>query len=129
MEDKKNGMSDERIDLIIGNLLRVAVLVSAVFVAAGAVIYLRRHGLEMPDYGVFAGVPKNLHGLKEIMEAAWQIRSVGIIQLGLLLLIFTPVARVAFSVFAFLKQRDYMYVVFTLIVLTVLLLSITGVII
>ncbi|HVY56153.1 MAG TPA: DUF1634 domain-containing protein [Thermodesulfobacteriota bacterium] len=38
-------------------------------------------------------------------------------------------ARVAFSVIAFLLERDYMYVVFTLIVLTVLLLSVTGVII
>lgn len=129
MENNGSGMSDQRIDLIIGNLLRVAVIISAVFVLAGAVIYLWRHGHEMPDYGVFAGVPKNLRGLKEIMESAWQIRSVGIIQLGLLLLIFTPVARVAFSVIAFLLERDYMYVVFTLIVLTVLLLSVTGVII
>jgi uncharacterized membrane protein len=122
-------MNDEKIDLIIGNLLRVAVILSAVFVLTGAVIYLMRHGMEMPDYGVFTGVPKNLRGLREIIETAWQIGSVGIIQLGLLLLIATPVARVAFSVFAFLIQRDYMYVVFTLIVLTVLLLSITGVII
>lgn len=129
MENNGSGMSDQRIDLIIGNLLRVAVIISAVFVLAGAVIYLWRHGHEMPDYGVFAGVPKNLRGLKEIMESAWQIRSVGIIQLGLLLLIFTPVARVAFSIIAFLLERDYMYVVFTLIVLTVLLLSVTGVII
>ena len=129
MEDKKNGMSDEKIDQIIGNLLRIAVILSAVFVITGAVIYLMRHGLEMPDYGVFAGVPKDLRGLREIIESAWQIRSVGIIQLGLLLLIATPVARVLFSVFAFLIQRDYMYVVFTLIVLSVLLLSITGVII
>ncbi|MEW6143558.1 MAG: DUF1634 domain-containing protein [Thermodesulfobacteriota bacterium] len=127
--EKKGGMSDERIDLIIGNLLRVDVILSAVFVLTGAVIYLIRHGAEMPDYGVFTGVPKNLRGLRKIVEAAWQIRSVGIIQLGLLLLIATPVARVVFSVFAFLLQRDYMYVVFTLIVLTVLLLSITGVII
>ena len=129
MEEKRNGMNDERIDIIIGNLLRIAVAVSAVFVFAGAVIYLWRHGHQMPDYGVFSGVPKNLRGLREIMESAWRIRSVGIIQLGLLLLIFTPVARVAFSVIAFLLERDYMYVAFTLIVLTVLLLSVTGVII
>jgi uncharacterized membrane protein len=129
MDDKRNLMSDQRIDLIIGNLLRVAVIVSAIFVLSGAVIYLLRHGMEMPDYGVFSGVPKNLRGLREIVETAWGIRSVGIIQLGLLILIATPVARVIFSVFAFLLQRDYMYVVFTLIVLTVLLLSITGVLV
>jgi len=129
MEEKRTGMNDQRIDIIIGNLLRIAVVVSAVFVFTGAVIYLWRHGLEAPDYGVFSGVPKNLRGLREIMESAWQIRSVGIIQLGLLLLVFTPVARVAFSVIAFLLERDYMYVAFTLIVLTVLLLSITGVLV
>lgn len=129
MKDKKNAMSDERMDLIIGNLLRIAVIISAVFVLIGCVIYLLRHGLEMPDYGVFTGVPKNLRDLRDIIDVAWQIRSMGIIQFGLLILIATPVARVAFSVIAFLIERDYMYVVFTLIVLTVLLLSITGVII
>ena len=48
------------------------------------------------------------------------------IQLGLLLLIATPVARVAFSVFVFMNQRDRTYVAITLIVLTVLLVSLTG---
>jgi uncharacterized membrane protein len=129
MEDSRKAMSDERMDVIIGNLLRVAVIISAAFVLTGAIIYLVRHGMEMPDFGVFTGVPKNLRGLREIVETAWQIRSVGIIQLGLLILIATPVARVMFSVFAFLVERDYLYVVFTLIVLTVLLLSITGVLI
>jgi uncharacterized membrane protein len=129
MGNNKIGMNDERIDIIIGNILRVAVIISALFVLAGAVIYLSRHGLEAPNYGVFSGVPKNLSGFEKIMESAWNIKSMGIIQLGLLILIFTPVARVAFSVVAFLLERDYMYVIFTLIVLTVLLLSITGVII
>jgi uncharacterized membrane protein len=129
MEDSRKAMSDERMDVIIGNLLRVAVIISAAFVLTGAIIYLVRHGMEMPDFGVFTGVPKNLRGLREIVETAWQIRSVGIIQLGLLILVATPVVRVMFSVFAFLVERDYLYVVFTLIVLTVLLLSITGVLI
>ena len=47
----------------------------------------------------------------------------GIIQLGLLLLIATPVARVVFSVIGFVRQRDFVYVVLTLIVLAVLLYS------
>jgi uncharacterized membrane protein len=127
MDGKKNVMTDERMDLIIGNLLRIAVIVSALFVLTGCVIYLMRHGLEMPAYGVFAGVPKNLRDLREVIELAWQVKSVGIIQLGLLILIATPVARVAFSVFAFIIQRDFMYALVTLIVLTVLLLSIGGI--
>ena len=47
----------------------------------------------------------------------------GIIQMGLLLLIATPVARVVFSVFAFAVQRDSLYVAVTLVVLVVLALS------
>ncbi len=48
------------------------------------------------------------------------------IQLGLLLLIATPIARVAFSVVGFAIERDRMYVVFTLIVLAILLYSLLG---
>ena len=129
MGDKEKIISDEKMDLIIGNILRIAVIISALFVTAGAVIYLSRHGMEMPHYGVFSGIPRGLGNLKEIFADAWRIKSLGIIQLGLLLLIFTPVARVAYSVFAFLVQRDFMYVVYTLIVLTILLLSITGVVV
>jgi uncharacterized membrane protein len=50
----------------------------------------------------------------------------GILQLGLLLLIATPIARVIFSVFAFALEGDRMYVAFTLVVLTVLLYSLFG---
>jgi uncharacterized membrane protein len=42
------------------------------------------------------------------------------------MLIATPVARVAFSVIAFALERVRMYIVFTLIVLTILILSLTG---
>jgi uncharacterized membrane protein len=128
MKDKRIGISDGRMDTIIGNLLRIAVTISALFVIVGAVFYLWHHGMDKPNYSVFAGVPKNLDHMDKIIEEAWRIKSLGIMQLGLLLLIFTPVARVAYSVIAFLIQRDYMYVVFTLIVLTILLLSITGVV-
>jgi uncharacterized membrane protein len=46
--------------------------------------------------------------------------------LGLLLLIATPVARVAFSIFGFAAEKDWMYVVFTIIVLAILLYSLFG---
>jgi uncharacterized membrane protein len=56
--------------------------------------------------------------------AAFQGR--GIIQLGLLLLIATPVARVALSIFGFAAERDRMYVGFATIVLVILLSSLFG---
>jgi uncharacterized membrane protein len=60
------------------------------------------------------------------MKDVLSFRGRGIIQLGLLLLIATPIARVALSVVAFAIQRDRLYVVATLVVLAVLMYSLTG---
>ncbi|MBH8561633.1 DUF1634 domain-containing protein [Nostoc sp. CENA67] len=61
-----------------------------------------------------------------VATAAFSGRRCGIIQLGLLLLIITPVARVAFSLLAFMRQRDSMYILITVIVLVGLLISLAG---
>jgi uncharacterized membrane protein len=87
---------------------------------------LIRYGAALPDYGVFRGEPANLCTVSGIVPEALSFHPRGIIQLGLLLLIATPVARVAFSVLAFAWQRDRTYVIVTLIVLVILLYSLTG---
>ncbi len=61
-----------------------------------------------------------------IVGDAWHGRGRGLIQLGRLLLIVTPVTRVTLSVGVFALQRDRRYVVITLIVLIVLLYSVFG---
>ncbi len=60
------------------------------------------------------------------MADAAKLQGRGWIQLGLLLLIATPVARVVFTVFAFARERDTTYVVVTLIVLGLLLCGLFG---
>ncbi|SRR5581483_3356204 len=122
----KNAWTDQKTEDIIGNLLRLGVGLSAAVVLAGAVVYLGRHGIEHADYRSFHGEPSELRSLRGIVQSAMQFRGRGIIQLGLVMLIATPVARVAFSVIAFALERDRMYIIFTLIVLTILLLSLTG---
>lgn len=116
--------SDERIDRIIGNLLRAGVLSATAVVLLGGIVFLTRHGAETPNYHDFQGEISELRVLKGIVVLAWDRSGQGIIQLGILLLIGTPIARVAFSVFAFAVQRDPTYVIVTLIVLAVLLYSI-----
>lgn len=86
-------------------------------------MYLARHGSTIPDYRVFRGEPSDLRNVSGIVTGAVSWHSRGLILFGLLLLIATPVARVAFSVVAFALQRDRTYVVVTLIVLAVLLYS------
>jgi uncharacterized membrane protein len=82
-----------------------------------------RHGSDLPDYRAFRGEPADLRSLVGIAADALSFRSRGLIGLGLLVLIATPVARVAFSVYSFLRLRDFKYVLITLIVLALLLYS------
>jgi uncharacterized membrane protein len=122
----KSTWTDQRLESIIANLLRCGVILSAALVLAGGLLYLIRYGSELPHYRVFHGEPADLRSLRGIVTDALSLRSRGLIDLGLLLLIATPVARVAFSVFAYLQQRDGTYVLITLLVLAVLLYSLLG---
>ena len=115
--------TDERVERVIGTLLRWGVILAAAVVLAGGVMYLARYGSTIPDYRVFRGEPSDLRNVSGIVTGAVSWHSRGLILFGLLLLIATPVARVAFSVVAFALQRDRAYVVVTLIVLAVLLYS------
>ena len=123
----KDAWNDQKIEDIIGNLLRIGVGTAAAVVLVGAAAYLVRHGFGHANYRVFRGEPSDLRTLRGIVRAASGLHPRGIIQLGLVLLIATPVARVAFSVFAFAVERDRMYVVFTLLVLGILILSLAGI--
>jgi uncharacterized membrane protein len=118
--------TDKTIEEIVGNLLRVGVSLSAFVVSMGAVIYLARHGREPANYRVFHGEPSDLRSLSGIVRDAFHLGGRGIIQLGLLLLIATPVARVAFSIWGFAEEHDRLYMIFTGIVLIVLLYSLLG---
>jgi uncharacterized membrane protein len=119
--------NDQRIEQFLGNVLRVGVILSATIVLLGAVIYLARHGTEERDYTQFRGEPPKYTSMPDIASAAWQGEGRAIIQLGILLLLATPVARVALSAVGFGLERDKLYVFFTLVVLTLLLLSLSGV--
>jgi uncharacterized membrane protein len=118
--------SDRRIDDIMGMLLRTGVICAALVVFAGGLIYFARHREPVTNYHVFSGQPVELRHIPGIVHQAFTLHGRGMIQLGLLILIATPVARVAFSVLAFLYERDWMYVAMTLLVLTLLLYSLFG---
>jgi len=112
--------------IIIGNLLRAGVVVSAVLVFAGACIYLVRHGHQPANYRIFRGEPSDFRTIPGVIRSVAGGHGRGLIQLGLLVLIATPIARVAFSILGFAIERDRMYMAFTVIVLIVLLYSLLG---
>lgn len=118
--------SDEHVEIFVGNLLRWGVIVAACVTAIGGALFLALHGSRTADYHVFHGQPAGLTSVSEIARNAVRLNPEAMIQLGLLLLIATPIARVALSLLAFFKQHDRVYVVVTAIVLGVLLYSLTG---
>lgn len=125
MVPSRQAWTDKAVEQVVGNLLRAGVVVAAVVVLAGGVWYLVQHGGETPDFHQFNPQrrPGELRSVTGTVAAIRSLHSRGIIQLGLLLLIATPIARVLFSVYAFARQRDRTYVVVTLLVLAILLYS------
>jgi uncharacterized membrane protein len=111
-------MTDRRLELIIGTLLRVGVALAASVVLGGGIWYLATRGMAPVDYHHFHGTARGFAwmGILSAPEA--------VIQVGLLILIATPVARVIFSLVGFALERDRVYMAITLVVLAVLAYSI-----
>jgi uncharacterized membrane protein len=112
---------DERIEQVIGRLLQIGVLTAAVVVAIGGVLLLAQYGHMPASFQRFQGEEFSLKSIGGIVQAVLRGDSRAIVQLGLVLLIATPVARVALTLGAFVVQRDRLYILTTGIVLTLLL--------
>jgi uncharacterized membrane protein len=118
-------MTDEKLETIIGNLLRAGVLASATIVVIAGILYLIQHYADSVHYGNFHVERSNLRTLSGIFRSAMRLRSDALIQLGLVLLIATPIARVALAAIGFYLERDRLYVGVSLIVFAILLFGIT----
>jgi uncharacterized membrane protein len=116
-------MDDRRLESVMGNLLRVGVLLAAGLVTIGALIYLAQHCADHTSFRTFTEESAALRTVPGIAKLAAHGNSSGLIQLGLLLLIATPVARVVFAVIGFALERDRLYVVVSSIVLVILVIS------
>jgi uncharacterized membrane protein len=119
-------MTGERMDRLIGGLLRAGVILSAAVTVAGGVWYLIQTGGTMPRDRVFHAESPELRSVSGVLRGIAAGHAASLIQLGLLLLMATPVARVALSVYAFASEGDRTYVILTLIVLAALAASLTG---
>ena len=118
-----HGLSDTRMDAWMGRLLQAGVLLASTIVLLGGFVYLRRHGADAPGYRKFISEPASLREPAALFHALKHGDSAAIIQVGILCLIATPVARVVFALIAFAVQRDRLY---TLISVTVLAILIFG---
>ena len=127
-------VSDEvlRIELFIARLLRAGVLLSFFIVLLGilAVVATGQSGyqqIRLDDLGSIVAYhehsPAFPNSLSDVFGGLLSFKPYAIISLGLLVLIATPVMRVAVSIIAFAQEHDWLYVVLTAFVLAMLLLG------
>jgi uncharacterized membrane protein len=118
--------TDERVEGILGALLQSGVIISGLVVLAGGILYMLRYGHDPVHYESFVADRERLRSLRDVARNAMLGDARAIVECGLLLLIATPVARVAFSIIGFLLERDRLYAVLTLIVFLILIYSLFG---
>jgi uncharacterized membrane protein len=119
-------ITDRSIERSVSVLLLWGVIISGSITLIGGVIFLAHHWREPVNYEQFHSQPRIDRIIPEILAGAFHLRGRSVIQLGLLLLIATPVARVAWSLVGFALERDRKFVVITTIVLLVLLYSLIS---
>jgi len=122
----KHYLADKDIQVILGTLLRVGVIASMAVVFVGAVFYLIVYHSYTVDYHKFDPLKTEYSSISAIFQGLSKLDSKAIIQFGTVLLIFTPVTRIVFSIFSFLIERDYLYVVIGLFVLCIILISLSN---
>jgi uncharacterized membrane protein len=119
-------VNDQRLEVVISVLLRTGVLISAAVVLLGGICFLSKHGHEEPKYQVFHGTSQTYRSVSSVLHNLGSSNCQDVIQFGLLLLILTPVLRVAFSLAGFALERDGTYVVLTFLVLAILIYGLAA---
>lgn len=126
-EESKAVVDDKDIEVFIGKFLRLGVIVSCAVAIVGGVLYLMKHGTQlMPDYGTFHGEETSYTSLTGIIKGLSSGSAREIIQLGVCILIATPILRIVLSLISFILEKDKLYVFITLIVLCIILTSMFG---
>lgn len=125
-KSEKHYFADKDIQVILGTLLRVGVIASMAIVFIGGLIYLTLYSGNTVDYKHFNPTKTEYSSILAIFKGLKTLDSLAIIQFGTLILIFTPVTRIVFSIFGFLIERDYLYVLIGIFVLCIILLSLSN---
>ncbi|WP_047999322.1 DUF1634 domain-containing protein [Lactiplantibacillus herbarum] len=118
MDKQKSTKQEEmhQVEMMIGYILRIGVMVSAIVLVIGMVLMLIEGNGGYPN-----GVEP--HSFATIWAGVISLKPYAVIMLGLFLLILTPTLRVAVSIYAFAVEKDRLYVWITTIVLVILIIA------
>ncbi|MBB1138434.1 DUF1634 domain-containing protein [Myroides sp. WP-1] len=118
--------TDNQLQNIIGNVLRYGVLSALTVTLLGGIILLAKDAQQVVSFSTFVEKDQNLFVVfQTILQGVKEWDGASIIFLGILLLFLTPALRLLLSLFSFILEKDKLYVVITLIVIAVIILSVS----
>lgn len=119
----KKNFTDVDLNRSVGNLLRLGVILSVITSLVGF-IKLFLEGFKMPKkYKLLEMGTSSEKVWGHFWETLCKGEGMAIIQLGILFLIFTPLMRIIFALIGYIKEKDYVYVVISSIVLIIMAIS------
>lgn len=123
---KKENINDKDIQVVLGTLLRAGVIISMSIVLIGGIVFLIHNKGIITDYKVFKPELSKFSSIAAIFRGLSTFHGDAIVQFGILMLIFTPIARIVFAIFSFFLERDYLYVLIGFIILAIITISLNG---
>ncbi|WP_316805712.1 DUF1634 domain-containing protein [Pedobacter agri] len=123
---KKENINDKDIQVVLGTLLRTGVIISMSIVLIGGIVFLIHNKGVITDYKVFKPELSKFSSIAAIFRGLSTFHGDAIVQFGILMLIFTPIARIVFAIFSFFLERDYLYVLIGFIILAIITISLNG---
>lgn len=119
----RKNFTDVDLNRSVGNLLRLGVILSVMTSLIGF-IKLFMEGFKMPrKYKLLDMGTSSEKVWSHFWETLCKGEGMAIIQLGILMLIFTPLMRIIFALIGYLKEKDYTYVIISSIVLAIMAVS------
>ena len=110
-------LNDEKMEWMMGLLLRLGVLLAATVVITGGMMYLADHHGTQVSYRKFVRHPISVRHPAELTGPT----SLAVLDVGILLLVAVPIARVGFALAAFLAEGDWLYTAVSALILAVLI--------
>ena len=113
---------------VIAYVLRIGVVISVILILVGTVLLFLQGSSNGFTIGELAStgskINSSLFSFSDIVNGLLSYQGLDFMLIGIIVLIITPIARVIASVLSFMYERNWLYVVITLIVFIDILIAI-----